>query len=517
MISIPAIRVYRQIEDVSMVWALSEISDLEDYKVLCGYVSLYLNDFERAEEWFLKSSKPTAALDMRRDLLQWDQALSLAKKLDPSQIPSIAREYAQQLEFTGNYPEALVHYEKGLADTSNTEHVNQCKAGVARMSIRCGNYKHGINLALELNQRQLLKDCADILENKKQSQEAAILYEKGQYFDKAAVVYIKLRNWQKVGELISNVTSNKIHLQYAKAKEQEGRFEEAANAYMLGKDYDSVIRLQLEFLNNPEAAVELVQETKSIEGAKLVARFFQKLNDYPSAIRFLVLSRCHDEAFELARKHGKLPLYGEVLVNSLSPDETRPQDFRSLVMYFENERNFLLAGKYSYHAKDYQKAMKHLLRASKSNADENEALTVAIDVVASSGDEILGKQLVEYLLGELDGIPKDPKYLFRLYMARKQFTEAAKTAVIIASEEQINGNYRNAHDVLYSMYQELRRQRIRIPNEMLSNLTLLHSYILVRLHVRRGDHLKGARMLIRVANNISKFPSRKFHYDTTDK
>jgi WD repeat-containing protein 19 len=72
------------------------------------------------------------------------------------------------------------------------------------------------------------------------------------------------------------------------------------------------------------------------------------------------------------------------------------------------------------------------------------------------------------------------------------------------------GNYRNAHDVLYGMYQELRHNGIKIPTEMQSNLTLLHSYILVRLHVRRGEHLKGARMLIRVANNISKFPSREY-------
>lgn len=42
---------------------------------------------------------------------------------------------------------------------------------------------------------------------------------------------------------------------------------------------------------------------------------------------------------------------------------------------------------------------------------------------------------------------------------------------------------------------------------MQNNLRLLHSYILVRLHVKKNDHLRGARMLIRVANNISKFPS----------
>ena len=34
--------------------------------------------------------------------------------------------------------------------------------------------------------------------------------------------------------------------------------------------------------------------------------------------------------------------------------------------------------------------------------------------------------------------------------------------------------------------------------------------VFFQLHVKRGDHLKGARMLIRVANNISKFPARKW-------
>lgn len=153
--------------------------------------------------------------------------------------------------------------------------------------------------------------------------------------------------------------------------------------------------------------------------------------------------------------------------------------------------------------------MSHLLKASKSISDENDALSAAIDVVASSNNESLNKQLIEHLLGENDGVPRDPKYLFRLYMARKQYWEASKSALIIANEEQINGNYRNAHDVLFGMYQELRQNSIKIPSEMHSNLMLLHSYILVRLHVRKGDHMKGARMLIRVANNISKFPSRK--------
>lgn len=79
-------------------------------------------------------------------------------------------------------------------------------------------------------------------------------------------------------------------------------------------------------------------------------------------------------------------------------------------------------------------------------------------------------------------------------------------------KNNISGNYRHAHDVLFGMYGELRRQKLKIPADMRSALLLLHSYTLARLHVRRGDHLKAARMLIRVANHISKFPAREFSY-----
>lgn len=73
----------------------------------------------------------------------------------------------------------------------------------------------------------------------------------------------------------------------------------------------------LDHLNMAEEAVKVVRESRSIEGAKLVAkwvypashvglptkvirntegaisRFFSQLGDHASAIRFLVLSNCH--------------------------------------------------------------------------------------------------------------------------------------------------------------------------------------------------------------------------------
>ncbi|XP_022086384.1 WD repeat-containing protein 19-like [Acanthaster planci] len=501
-----AVRVYRNIGEAGMVLSLQKIMGIDDRNLLSGHLAMFQGDFNLAQDLFLASSRPITALEMRRDLLHWDQALKLAKTLSPAQIPYISKEYAQQLEFTGDYGNALAHYEKGVTrDKEQREHDEACAAGVARMSLRVGDIRRGVSMATKMPSRTLKRDCAAILENMKQYSESALLYEKGQYYDKAASVYIRSKNWAKVGELLPNVTSPKIHIQYAKAKEADGRHKDAALAYENAKDWDNVIRIQLDFLHNPEEAVRIVRETGSVEGAKMVARFFQKLNDFGSAIQFLVMSKCNDEAFQLAQQHNQMEIYADIIESNEGEDATQ-EDYQSIALYFENEKNHLMAGKFFLLCQQYGRALKHFLRCPTTN-DDNQAVEMAIETVGRAKDDQLTHQLIDYLMGETDGMPKDAKYLFRLYMALKQYREAARTAIIIAREEQIAGNYRNAHDVLFSMYRELKSQKIKIPTEMATNLMILHSYILVKIHVKRGDHKKGARMLIRVANNISKFPA----------
>ena len=98
-------------------------------------------------------------------------------------------------------------------------------------------------------------------------------------------------------------------------------------------DYQSVCllrRVYLDQLNSPDDAVRVVKDSGSTEGANMVARymytsrktrkchqnvfpilihspltdpfhrFFQKMGDYSSALQFLVLSKCNDEAFAMA-------------------------------------------------------------------------------------------------------------------------------------------------------------------------------------------------------------------------
>ena len=197
-----AIRVYRQLKNVSLVWSLDDIRDIEDKRLVSGHLAMMLGDYSLAQDLYLQSSKPVEALHMRRDLLQWEQALALADRLAPGETPTISREYGQQLEFTGDYPAALQHYERALLPTvsgpEDEEHNNQCRAGIARMALRCGDVRKGLAMCREVESRSLLRECADILESMKQLGEAAQLFEAAQYHDKAAHLYIKLKNWTKV-------------------------------------------------------------------------------------------------------------------------------------------------------------------------------------------------------------------------------------------------------------------------------------------------------------------------------
>lgn len=50
--------------------------------------------------------------------------------------------------------------------------------------------------------------------------EAAQVYEAADNFNQAASCYIRLKNWIKVGVLLPQVTSSKIHGQFAKVRQQ---------------------------------------------------------------------------------------------------------------------------------------------------------------------------------------------------------------------------------------------------------------------------------------------------------
>lgn len=116
------------------------------------------------------------------------------------------------------------------------------------------------------------------------------------------------------------------------------------------------------------------------------------------------------------------------------------------------------------------------------------------------------QQLIDFLAGEKDGVPKDSSYTYRLYLALKKYENAAKTALIIAREEQDLGNYPVAHSVLVETIRHLEDAKIKVSLQLRQAFVLLHSYTLVKSMVKRNDHIMAARLLLRVVQNISRFP-----------
>ncbi|VDO38961.1 unnamed protein product [Haemonchus placei] len=490
-----ALRIFRHIGDVSMGLALESIVSIEEKTLLAAHVSMLLGRYDQAEQLFLKSSCPNEALAMRRDLLDWSKALALAEQLSPSEIPHISREYAQQLEFMLVYFFAKWrHY----IEDDILEHNEVCRSGVARMSIRTGDIRRGIQLARDLHGRVVKRDCAIILEQLKQYGEAADLYELGQFYDRAAAVCLKAKAWGKVGELLPKVRSPKIHAQYGKIMEAEKRYKEAAVAYRNARDYDNLVRMLLDHLNMAEEAVKVVRESRSIEGAKLVAKFFSQLGDHASAIRFLVLSNCHQEAFQLAEATDHVAEYAD----SIEADGATQDQMAQLAEYFAGAGDAHNAGRFYLRAGHYRAALEYLMACG----ENHDSLLLAIECVAAAGDSKLTARLTDYLMGEVDEIPKDAKYLFRLYVALGMTREAATTAVVIARQEQERGSYTVARNVLLAMYQELVAKQIKVPHDMQNSLMIIHSYLIVKSLLKRNETLRAARMLIRTTANISRFP-----------
>lgn len=509
-----AIQIYRHLGGhEALVFTLESMVHINDTNLLQGLCAMALNDTERSLKIFTKSSSSVTfleALDLCRDLLQWEQALAMCPQVAPHELYAISLEYAQQLEFEENHREALLQYEKALSCSSDAPnssvHEKLCKGGIARTCLRSGDPRRGIQLAKDLKDSGLALECGRILSKQNSHiQDAVELFEMGSFWDEACELYIQMQNWAKVETLLPKIKNSQMHLSYAKACEKSGKFDKAVRHLRTAGDMDGAVRLYLTQLNDVHSAQEIVMETKSLIGARMLAQFFQKIGDFETAIQYLIESDSIDEAMSIAKRQNKLRAFGEHLEKA---DSAKPGHFITLAKHFEDAKFPLMAGKYYFLAREFGKALKHLIKAATFKTEDDDlALSLAIDCVATANNETLTSQLIEFLLGDTADTPRDPKYLFRLYMAKKQFRDAAKTAVIIAQQEQMAGNYRNAHDLLYSMCQELKQNKLPIGSDLNANLVLLHRYILSRIHVKLGNHDLAARLLIIIANSISYFPA----------
>ena len=176
---------FQECKNVGMVYSIKSIKHETEKNVLIGHVACILFKPDTAQDYFLRSSKPELALDMRMDLQDWFAALKLAKSIAPEREQFICRKLASQVENQGNTAEAQKLYERAYVNPSAEvrdkrinveEHNAQCYAGIARTAIKMGGMPRGMKIAQELSDKNLVIEIAGVCEQMKQWPEAAKLY-----------------------------------------------------------------------------------------------------------------------------------------------------------------------------------------------------------------------------------------------------------------------------------------------------------------------------------------------------
>merc|ERR1712157_314210 len=103
--------------------------------------------------------------------------------------------------------------------------------------------------------------------------DAAMLYVKAEEFEKAASIYIRDKKFDQAQPLMTKITTPKLHIEYAHAKEDTGDFMEAVRSYERAGDLDNVVRLNLDHLNRAQTAFSIVRENHSAKGAQMIAEY----------------------------------------------------------------------------------------------------------------------------------------------------------------------------------------------------------------------------------------------------
>lgn len=186
----------------------------------------------------------------------------------PDKEQFICRKLASQVENQGNTIEAQKLYEKALMTTNKTvdekinieEHNTHCYAGIARTAIKMGDIQRGFQIAQNINDKNIVIEIASVLEQMKQWTEAAKIYQKGGLVEKAASIYIQIKMFSAAEPLLDQITSPAILVMVAKAKEAEKNYKDAEKSFERANDWENVIRINLEHINNPEKAKHIFRE-----------------------------------------------------------------------------------------------------------------------------------------------------------------------------------------------------------------------------------------------------------------
>ncbi|KAG5180605.1 hypothetical protein JKP88DRAFT_246715 [Tribonema minus] len=150
-----------------------------------------------------------------------------------------------------------------------------------------------------------------------------------------------------------------------------------------------------------------------------------------------------------------------------------------LARYYEAQGDLVAEGRHYAPCGQHHCGLKLLLQCGEAE------VAAAIDVVGHARNNMLTHTLSEYLMGETDGAPKYPNHIYRLYLVLGKYQQAAKTAIVIARQQQARAhaiccNDRAAPAILSEAIRRLDDQRARVLQALWRLFLLLHSNTLAK-------------------------------------
>jgi WD repeat-containing protein 19 len=101
----------------------------------------------------------------------------------------------------------------------------------------------------------------------------------------------------------------------AKAKESEKNYREAEKAFEKANDWENVIRLNLDHLDNPQRAKEVFKTKSQLpQCALMIANYCESKGSKKEAIEFLVLGGKRENAFVIAQSHQEMDEYASIIL-----------------------------------------------------------------------------------------------------------------------------------------------------------------------------------------------------------
>ena len=216
---------FRYAKNISLVLTVEELKKETEKKVILGHIAAILGKEDLAVELFVSSSQPEKALELRMDLQDWDDALKLAKEYNKNKEPFISQKLAYQYETQNNVNEAMSLYENSYIsnpqefikkinddyDLNDLElHNQKCTAGISRCAFRIGDPEKGLNKAQEITDKNLVIEIASLCENIHYELESAKLFSQVGLYEKAAIIFIRLKLFKSAEDLMDKIKSPKL-------------------------------------------------------------------------------------------------------------------------------------------------------------------------------------------------------------------------------------------------------------------------------------------------------------------